>query len=41
MEVVNRDAALLGPSWIIDSSGAGGVHWQRACGGVAFAFYNG
>lgn len=41
MEVVNRDAALLGLSWIIDSGGAGGVHWQQACGCVAFAFYNG
>lgn len=30
-EVVNHDTALLGHSWIIDNSVAGGARWQQAC----------
>lgn len=31
VDAVNRGIVLLGPSWIIDNSIAGGAQWQQAC----------
>lgn len=36
METVICGIALLGPSWIIDNSIAGGARWQQAFGKVVF-----